>query len=63
MNIELTVKELALLSNALNEVRNGIDLPEFQTRLGASYQEADDLLMKLTKLARETRQGRQPEAD
>lgn len=54
MNIEndeagafsLTVNrnELSLLSNALNEVCNGIDVQEFSTRLGSSREEAVKLL-------------------
>jgi hypothetical protein len=56
MTIEVTVKELGFVCNALNEVSNGIDLPEFETRLGVTRQEADELLMKLNNIARVARQ-------
>jgi hypothetical protein len=33
--LELTASELLILNNTLNEVCNGIDVPEFHTRIGA----------------------------
>jgi hypothetical protein len=38
--------------NALNEVRNGIDLPEFETRLATSREEVDKLLIKLNAVSK-----------
>jgi hypothetical protein len=36
----LDTDDLLILSNALNEVCNGIEVPEFATRMGVSLEEA-----------------------
>lgn len=50
--VELTLDELQLLNNALNEVCNGVDFndAEFHTRLGAPRQEAQKLLQRINQL-------------
>jgi hypothetical protein len=48
--VSFTEAELVLLNNALNEVLNGLDVPEFDTRLGASRQEAEELLKQIGSL-------------
>jgi hypothetical protein len=48
--ILVTKEELVTLSNALNEVCNGLDLPEFATRIGTSREEAESLLSTLSEL-------------
>ncbi len=48
--VQLTAHELALLTNALNEAREAIDDWEFESRLGASQAEADDLRRKLSSI-------------
>jgi len=45
--LELDFNELLALKNALNEVCNGIDAPEFHSRLGVTLDEAEALLAKL----------------
>jgi hypothetical protein len=48
--VELTTRELTILSNAVNEVCNrpeAIEEWEFGTRIGASRQKAEDLLAAL----------------
>jgi hypothetical protein len=40
----LTADDLLILSNALNEVCNGLDIPEFATRIGAEREDAIRLL-------------------
>ena len=52
MQIALSREELILINNALNEVCNGVDIPdwEFQTRLGRSREEVRDLLAKIADL-------------
>ena len=40
----LTANELLMISNALNEVCNGLDLPEFATRMGVERAEVLSLL-------------------
>jgi hypothetical protein len=49
---ELTRADLLLINNALNEVCNGVHIEdaEFQTRLGASREEARKLLQRLQAL-------------
>ena len=42
--------ELVLLDNTLNEVLNGLDVPEFDTRLGASRQKAEELLPQIDSI-------------
>lgn len=34
--VQLSVGELLIINNALNEICNGIAMPEFDTRIGAS---------------------------
>lgn len=50
--VTLTLDELVLLNNALNEVLNGVDIgeQEFATRLGASQESAAALLSRLRNL-------------
>ncbi len=40
----LSADDLLTMCNALNEVCNGLDIPEFATRMGVERQEALDLL-------------------
>lgn len=52
MLVELTRDELGVISNALNEVCNGIDLEgEFDTRMGCTVEAARALLAKIHSLA------------
>ena len=46
--VALSHNELILLNNALNEVCNGLDLPDFSTRLGAGKDELEALLRQVT---------------
>jgi hypothetical protein len=43
--IELTYDELLVFNAALNEVCNGIDVLEFETRIGASRAEVERLMV------------------
>ena len=47
MLVRLTKSDLLILNNALNEVCNGIDIPEFQTRIGVTQSEAAALLTSI----------------
>jgi hypothetical protein len=49
-SVSFTEAELVLLNNALNEVLNGVDVPEFDIRLGGSRQEARELLHRIGSL-------------
>ncbi|MFO0952355.1 MAG: hypothetical protein U0835_14640 [Isosphaeraceae bacterium] len=50
--LEMSRGELILINNALNEVCNGIHMgeDEFQTRLGASVEDARRLLRRIRAL-------------
>ncbi len=50
--VELTIEDVTLITNALNEVCNGIDLPEFSTRLGATLEDARALLRQVNDIYR-----------
>jgi hypothetical protein len=43
----LTLYDLYVLHQALNEVCHGIDVPEFSTRMGASREEVLNLMLRL----------------
>jgi hypothetical protein len=45
--LDLTRNELILVNNALNEVCNGLDLPDFSTRLGAQRDELEALYKQI----------------
>ena len=42
--VRISKEEAVILNNALNEVCNGIDLPDFETRMGCKEAEAQKLL-------------------
>lgn len=48
--IELTADELVLLNNALNEVSQGLELPEFSTRIGADREKVLRLIAQIQAL-------------
>jgi hypothetical protein len=43
----LSVSEVLTISNALNEVCNGMSVPEFETRMGVSRAEVQSLLAQV----------------
>lgn len=49
-DVRMTYVDLATLGNCLNEVCNGIDVPEFETRIGVSHQEAVDILARISEM-------------
>ncbi|MBN9378016.1 MAG: hypothetical protein BGO14_00845 [Chlamydiales bacterium 38-26] len=48
--IELTKRELGVIINALNEVCNGIEVWEFDTRMGITIEDARVFLKSLGSL-------------
>ena len=48
--VEMSYTEVCTLANALNEVVNGIEIVEFETRLGATPEEAEELMRQLHNL-------------
>ena len=47
VDVQLSPDELMIINNALNEVCNGLDMPEFATRVGAELEEAKTLLQQV----------------
>ncbi|KAA8673951.1 MULTISPECIES: hypothetical protein [Pantoea] len=45
--INITEEELLILNSALNEICNGIDIAEFETRIGSDRNEVVALLSKI----------------
>ena len=43
-NVMLSYNELLIIKNALNEICNGIEVPEFHARIGASLNEVQLVL-------------------
>ena len=50
MQLTVTRHELGAISNALNEVLHGIEVFEFHARIGATRNEAEDLLRRIGDL-------------
>jgi hypothetical protein len=50
VNISITEDELLVICNSLNEVCNGIDVEEFDARMGTSPDNARRLLGALSKV-------------
>lgn len=48
-SINATIDEMRMLNNALNEVCHGIDLEEFQTRLGYSRKKVEEMLEQVNQ--------------
>jgi hypothetical protein len=45
--VSLSSTELIMVNNALNEICNGFDIPEFETRIGYSRQQVKELLNQI----------------
>jgi hypothetical protein len=54
--LELSADELGVLSNALNEVCNGIEVWEFDTRMGIKIENARIILEALTSIYKKANQ-------
>jgi len=52
--LEISKDELGVLSNALNEVCNGIEVWEFDTRLGIQIEDARIMLDSLIEIYKKT---------
>ena len=50
MTVSLSSTELIIINNALNEICNGVDIPEFETRLGYSREQVGKLLDQIHSL-------------
>jgi hypothetical protein len=48
--LNLSYEEILILNSALNEIINGIAIPEFETRIGASKNEVADINNKIIEL-------------
>jgi hypothetical protein len=49
-SVRLSVSELLILNAALNEICNGIELFEFETRIGGKREHAAELLAQIGSL-------------
>ena len=47
VQIRVTEAELLIINNALNEIYHGIDISEFETRIGSSVEQAKALLKSI----------------
>jgi hypothetical protein len=58
ISVRVTIDELTILNNALNEVLNGIDGEEFATRMGQKPEAVELLLAEVGKMISGLRSGR-----
>ena len=49
-NIELSLEEIYIIYNALNEVCNIVDIPEFEVRMGYPEERVEEVLQKVGKI-------------
>jgi hypothetical protein len=49
-DVRTSLDELLILNNALNEVCNGLDEFEFESRMGVSHAECVELLKKIASI-------------
>lgn len=47
VTLAFSIQDLEMVNNALNEICNGIDLPEFETRIGAKPEDVKALLKSI----------------
>jgi hypothetical protein len=50
IELQVSASELLIANNALNEICNGIDIPEFEARIGAPVDDARNLLSEVHAL-------------
>jgi len=50
MIVSLSSTELIIINNVLNEICNGVDIPEFETRIGYSREQVEKLLDQIHSL-------------
>lgn len=55
--VRMSLQEVWAVNNALNEVCNGIDVPEFETRMGVSMQQAEALLFNIQQVLGKLEKG------
>ena len=48
--VRMNLDEVRIISNALNEICNGIDIKEFSTRVGAELSEVEELLRQFLEI-------------
>ncbi len=53
VEVKLSIDELLTIHQSLNEVCNGIDLFEFQTRIGVSREEVLHLMKEISQIINE----------
>jgi len=53
VKIKLTEDELLIINASLNEVCNGIDVFEFETRIGASREKIENMIIEVQAILSE----------
>jgi hypothetical protein len=53
ITLALTTQELEIVNNALNEICHGIDVPGFETRIGATRHDVQALLASINVALKE----------
>lgn len=59
--IEFSYEELLLINSVLNEVCNGIELFEFETRIGAPRDKVEGIMLEIRALLDRITNARSPE--
>jgi hypothetical protein len=57
-DVQLSYDELLIINNALNEVCNGIEVPEFHARMGASLDDVQRVLETLGNIIERAERAR-----
>jgi hypothetical protein len=57
ITLTFTIQELETVNNALNEICNGIDVPGFETRIGATREDVQALLGSISVALKEVGHG------
>jgi len=50
VDVNLSLEEIIIINNALNEVCNALDQFEFQTRMGVEHYEVEKLLKQINAI-------------
>lgn len=50
IKLDLTIDELHMIHNALNEICHGVDVPDFELRIGHSPEDVIELLNKIHEI-------------
>ena len=63
VTLQLSIDELLMIHNALNEVCNGIEVPEFHARMGAEREQVHLLLSRVSAALGEVTMGEKEDGE